>query len=168
MVSGERFQYTDPKMKELVRLISDVTASLNLKPSIGFVFPLLREIFPSVDYLAEKSAKMQVRNLRSKEQTYVRENSYFTQAIKSYLRRAIQMHKDTYEDGNIRDFIDAYIRKVRETTDVTSSFHPSEGYDHLVDTLIDLFVAGSETSSSTLSHGILFMIRRGRFYSAQM
>ena len=78
------------------------------------------------------------------------------------------MHKDTYEDGNIRDFIDAYIRKVRETTDVTSSFHPSEGYDHLVDTLIDLFVAGSETSSSTLSHGILFMIRRGRFNSAQM
>ena len=78
------------------------------------------------------------------------------------------MHKDTYEDGNIRDFIDAYIRKVRETTDVTSSFHPSEGYDHLVDTLIDLFVAGSETSSSTLSHGILFMIRRGRFYSARM
>ena len=61
MVSGERFQYTDPKMKELVRLISDVTASLNLKPSIGFVFPKLRDIFPSVDYLAEKSAKIQVR-----------------------------------------------------------------------------------------------------------
>ena len=70
MVSGERFQYTDPKMKELVRLISDVTASLNLKPSIGFVFPTLRDIFPSVDYLAEKSAKMQVCNLRSKEQIY--------------------------------------------------------------------------------------------------
>ena len=116
-----------------------MTASLNLKPSIGFIFPKLRDIFPSVDFLGEKSGKIQ--------------------AIKNYLRRAIQQHKDTYEDGNIRDFIDAYIRKVLETTDDTSSFHPSQGYDHLVDTLIDLFVAGSETSSSTLSHGILFMIR---------
>ena len=60
MVSGERFQYTDPKMKELVRLVSDVTTSLNFKPSIGFVFPILRDIFPSVDYLAEKSGKMEV------------------------------------------------------------------------------------------------------------
>ena len=60
MVSGERFHYTDPKMKELVRLVSDVTASLNLKPSIGFVFPILRDIFPWVDYLAEKSGKMEV------------------------------------------------------------------------------------------------------------
>ena len=60
MVSGERFQYTDPKMKELVRLVSDVTASLNFKPRLGFVFPKLREIFPSVDYLGEKSDKMEV------------------------------------------------------------------------------------------------------------
>ena len=60
MVSGERFQYTDPKMKELVRLISDVTASLNLKPGIGFVFPKLRDIFPSVDDLVEKRGKIQV------------------------------------------------------------------------------------------------------------
>ena len=60
MVSGERFQYTDPKMKELVRLISDVTTALNMKPSIGFVFPKLRDIFPSIDYLMEKSAKFEV------------------------------------------------------------------------------------------------------------
>ena len=60
MVSGERFQYTDPKMKELVRLVSDVTASLNFRPSLGFVFPKLRDIFPSVDYLDEKSDKIEV------------------------------------------------------------------------------------------------------------
>ena len=76
MVSGERFQYTDPKMKELVRLVSDVTASLNFKPRIGFVFPKLREIFPSVDYLGEKSDKMEVTWAQTiindnKENTYI-------------------------------------------------------------------------------------------------
>ena len=85
--------------------------------------------------------------------------SLFIQAIKSYLRRAIQLHKETFEENNVRDFIDAYIKRVHQTSDITSSFHISEGYDHLVDTLLDLFVAGSETSSSTLSHGILFLIR---------
>ena len=76
MVSGERFQYTNPKMKELVRLVSDVTASLNFKPRIGFVFPKLREIFPSVDYLGEKSDKMDVTWAQkiinnNKENTYI-------------------------------------------------------------------------------------------------
>ena len=76
MVSGERFQYTDPKMKELVRLVSDVTASLNFKPRLGFVFPKLREIFPSVDYLGEKSDKMEVARAQNfinnnKENTYI-------------------------------------------------------------------------------------------------
>ena len=76
MVSGERFQYTNPKMKELVRLVSDVTASLNFKPRIGFVFPKLREIFPSVDYLGEKSDKMEVTWAQkiinnNKENTYI-------------------------------------------------------------------------------------------------
>ena len=83
----------------------------------------------------------------------------FIQAIKSYLRKAIQQHRETFEETNVRDFIDAYIKRVNQTSDVTSSFHISEGYEHLVDTLLDLFVAGSETSSSTLSHGILFLIR---------
>ena len=48
---------------------------------------------------------------------------------------------------------------LQHTTDETSSFHISEGFDQLSDTLIDLFVAGSETVSSTLSFGLLFMIR---------
>ena len=50
-------------------------------------------------------------------------------------------------------------RALQRTSDETSSFHISEGFDQLSDTLIDLFVAGSETVSSTLSFGLLFLIR---------
>ena len=48
---------------------------------------------------------------------------------------------------------------MQETTDEASSFYKSEGYEQLVHTLIDLFVAGSETVSSTLAYALLFMVR---------
>ncbi len=40
-----------------------------------------------------------------------------------------------------------------------SSFYEANGYENLINTVIDLFVAGSETTSSTLAFAILFMIR---------
>lgn len=119
---------------------------------------------PSVDYVKEKCAKVQV--------------------IKSFLHTVIEEHKSNFDENNIRDFIDAYINEIKarktiksknsrglrrtrcsedktlqHTSDETSSFHISEGFGQLSDTLIDLFVAGSETVSSTLSFGLLFMIR---------
>ncbi len=48
---------------------------------------------------------------------------------------------------------------MKENGEKASSFHPSEAKDHLHTTLSDLFFAGSETTSSTLSWAILFMIR---------
>lgn len=40
-----------------------------------------------------------------------------------------------------------------------SSFHESEGYEQLANVLVDLFVAGTETTSNTLNFAILFMVR---------
>jgi cytochrome P450 family 2 subfamily J len=47
----------------------------------------------------------------------------------------------------------------QSNSDTESAFHESEGYEQLVQTLIDLFVAGTETTSSTLSFALLFMTR---------
>jgi hypothetical protein len=95
MVAGERYNYTDPQMKEIIMMVTDVTASLAPKPSIGFVFPLLREIFPSVDYVKDKGTKIS--------------------HIKSFLKTAIEQHKKDFDESFSRDFIDAYIKEIKVT-----------------------------------------------------
>ena len=60
-------------------------------------FPALRDVMPSVDYVKEKCAKVQV--------------------IKSFLNNVIEEHRRDFDENNIRDFIDAYINEIeaRET-----------------------------------------------------
>ncbi len=58
-----------------------------------------------------------------------------------------------------KDFIDVYLRKIRGTSDVTSSFYGDYGRVNLQRSLTDLFGAGSETSSSMLLFCFLYMIR---------
>ena len=48
---------------------------------------------PSVDYVKEKCAKVQV--------------------IKSFLNTVIEEHKSDFDENNIRDFIDAYINEIK-------------------------------------------------------
>ena len=40
-----------------------------------------------------------------------------------------------------------------------TSFHESQGYEQLVNVLLDLFIAGTDTTSLTLTFGILFLAK---------
>ena len=61
----------------------------------------------------------------------------------------------------MRDFIDHYLKEVKSATDrgkANSSFFGKEGMLNLENVLVDLFIAGSETTSTTLNWGMLYMI----------
>ena len=49
--------------------------------------------------------------------------------------------------------------EIEKTTDETSSFYGDFGVENLVNVMMDLFVAGSETTSTTLTWAMLYMIR---------
>ena len=49
--------------------------------------------------------------------------------------------------------------EIENTTDKSSSFYGQLGIDNLKVTMFDLFLAGSETTSTTLTWAYLFMIR---------
>ena len=49
--------------------------------------------------------------------------------------------------------------EIKETTDPSSSFFGEKGRENLSNTLYDLFLAGSETTATTLKWALLYMAR---------
>ena len=71
----------------------------------------------------------------------------------------IVKHKESLDVNSPRDFIDMMLIEIENTTDESSSFYGQLGIDNLKVTLFDLFLAGSETTSTTLTWAALYMLR---------
>ena len=71
----------------------------------------------------------------------------------------IMKHKETLDPNEPRDFTDMMLIAIEQTTDETSSMYGQLGIDNLKVTLFDLFLAGSETTSTTLTWAALYMVR---------
>ncbi|ODM87553.1 Farnesoate epoxidase [Orchesella cincta] len=85
----------------------------------------------------------------------------WTNAVDSFselTRKVIEEHSKQLHPKNPRDFIDDYLVKIRETTDPNSSFYKENGAKNLEAVIGDLFFAGSETTSLTLSFAMLYLI----------
>jgi len=71
-----------------------------------------------------------------------------------YLKEILDEHKRTYDENNIRDFIDIYITELNKKKNETGHFF-SDWQMHA--TIADMFVGSVETTPTTLRWGILLM-----------
>ncbi|CAI5777054.1 cytochrome P450 2J2-like isoform X1 [Podarcis lilfordi] len=72
--------------------------------------------------------------------------------LKSFVREIIEKHKEDWNPSEPRDFIDAYLNEMAKE-DAPSSFHE----ENLLQSTLDLFFAGTETTSTTLHWALLYM-----------
>merc|ERR1711936_136773 len=79
--------------------------------------------------------------------------------IVGLMRKSVDKHKETLDPNEPRDYIDKYLVEIENTKDTNSSFFGDSGFENLAATLTDLFLAGSETTSTTLTWAILYMVR---------
>ena len=68
------------------------------------------------------------------------------------MKKIVKQHKETFDEDNLRDFIDVYLKEMKTTTDVTFT------EEQLLVNAFDLFGAGSETTSTTLAWAVCYMI----------
>ncbi len=80
-------------------------------------------------------------------------------SLLSLCKRDVMEHLEIYQDDHSSDFIDAYI-KHSQTSQEGSSFHGKDFDLNLRNVLVDIFIAGSETTSTTLTWAVLYMVLR--------
>ncbi|XP_067419915.1 cytochrome P450 2K6-like [Emydura macquarii macquarii] len=134
IIFGERFDYKDPTFLRLLSLINE-NMRLAGSPSVT-----LYNMFPAFGFL--------VRNYKT-----VLHN---TSELYSFIRLTFIECLKELDNKNQRSFIDAFLVRQKEEKSNTS------GYFHninLINLLINLFVAGMDTISTTLRWGLLLMMK---------
>ncbi|XP_059711607.1 cytochrome P450 2J4-like isoform X2 [Haemorhous mexicanus] len=75
--------------------------------------------------------------------------------LSNFTRREIRMHTERGAPEEPQDFIDFYLDHIEKSKDEPRSTYNE---DNMVYSINDLFLGGSETSSTTLNWGLLYMV----------
>ncbi|KAM6077704.1 cytochrome P450 2J2-like isoform 2-T2 [Theristicus caerulescens] len=128
---GNRFDYHDEDFQKLLQLI-DETVGLH-----GTVASQLYNSFPSIMKFLPGSHQTIFKNWRS---------------LKRFVKEKIDKHKEDWNPSESRDFIDSYLQEIAKDNS-GGSFQE----ENLVACALDLLFAGTETTSTTIRWGLLYM-----------
>ena len=133
---GNRLDFDDPNLEMVCKLSSEVINGIG-NFSLASYLPLW------VTWLFLRKEEKKVR-LRQQNGAKIRE----------YIWKQIKSHENTYDEHNIRDFVDLYIQASRNCKEESEDIFTKENIFQII---IDLFIAGSETIYNTLNWAFLFM-----------
>ncbi|XP_059197224.1 uncharacterized protein LOC131977799 [Centropristis striata] len=135
IVFGRRFDYEDQNFQSMLKNLTEM-AYLE-----GSIWALLYDAFPAV-----------MKHLPGPH------SAIFSSAtsLKASIRAEVERHKLDLDQSNPRDYIDTFLIKAE-----VRSLNSELGFDesNLVLCCLDLFLAGSETTSKTLQWGLIYLIR---------
>ncbi|XP_067412750.1 cytochrome P450 2B4-like isoform X2 [Emydura macquarii macquarii] len=135
VVFGSRFSYEDEEFQTLLSLIQE-----NFR-RVDTLWVQLYNLFPAV-----------MRHLPGPH------NRLFEnfEEQKRYVAGVVQKHKETLDPSSPRDYTDAFlIRMQQEESNPDTKFH----HENLLLSALDLFFAGTETTSTTLRYGLLVLLK---------
>ncbi|XP_004580104.2 cytochrome P450 2C14-like isoform X2 [Ochotona princeps] len=133
VIFQNRFDYKDQQFLNLIGRLNENFRLVNSKiVQVCNMFPFI------IDYLPRNS-KQTIKN---------------TTYIKNYVLEKVKEHQESLDINNPRDFIDCFLIKM-EQNNPQSEFT----IDNLFVTVFDLFVAGTETTSTTLRYGLLLLLK---------
>ncbi|XP_078525379.1 cytochrome P450 2C8-like [Lissotriton helveticus] len=139
IVFGKRFEYDDPFFQKIIGLLHE-----RLK-SITGVWAQIYNAIPLV------------RRLPLPHQTILKK----AETVDAFLRSIQEEHKKTFIPGKPRDYIDCYLQELEKFV-IQQQQQPGResAFDdeNLTACLYDLFIAGTETTSTTLLWGLLYMM----------
>ncbi|XP_019640068.1 PREDICTED: cytochrome P450 2U1-like [Branchiostoma belcheri] len=136
IVFGKRFEYGDSEFLRLGHLISELANATPGKDILINIHPVFRHLpFGSPEH--EKIARNFPR-------------------LQEFCGEQIEQHRVTFDPNNIRDFIDAFLLEQR----CTRGEHAQSSFtkEQLQELVLDLFLAGTETTATTMHWVLLYML----------
>ncbi|XP_053328583.1 cytochrome P450 2B4-like [Spea bombifrons] len=135
IVFGERFDYKDEKFLGLLATLKKIFDVI--RSSRG----QLLNAFPNLLRFIPGTHQNFYRNLTE---------------VKGFVMEKVKEHQETLDENCPRDFIDCYLIKMeQEKAKGDTEFH----HENLFVSVINLFFAGTETTSTTLKHGLLILMK---------
>ncbi|KAK5616252.1 hypothetical protein CRENBAI_015160 [Crenichthys baileyi] len=135
LVFGHRFEYGDERFMKLMLLFAK---ALEIESSIWSQlynsFPLLMRLLPG-----PHQALKQIWN-----------------DVKNFIKEELNQHKKNWDPAERRDYIDCYLQEIQTNKEQEYNTFDEE---NLIMCVLDLFVAGSETTSNALRWAFLYMAK---------
>ena len=152
IIANQRLDLNHPKEKQKIADLAEMFTSF------GVTGLLMLILFRIPFWLAKKIPHIiKIRNLYC--------------SLFNWFREEYDKHEKTLDQDHPRDFMDAYImerQRANEENNQESSFFGTDGEANFIHSMFDLFLAGSETTSTTLIFAILLMLHDSRpFKKAQ-
>ncbi|KAK7801143.1 hypothetical protein U0070_007057 [Myodes glareolus] len=135
IVFGERFDYKDRQFLRLLDLFYQTFSLISSLSSQVF------ELFSGFLKYFSGTHRHICKNL---------------QEVLDYIGHSVEKHQAILDPNNPRDFIDTYLlRMEKEKSNQHTEFHDQ----NLMMSMMSLFFAGTETSSTTLCYGFLLLLK---------
>nr|XP_020514919.1 cytochrome P450 2J6-like [Labrus bergylta] len=133
LVMGKRFEYSDHNFQHMLKCLSEV---LYLE---GSIWSWIYDSFPSV-----------MKHMPGPH------NKMFDNfdILKEFLSQEVQRHKKNLDHNDPRDYIDAFIIEMEKHKETDVGFNEI----NLAVCSLDLFLAGTETTSTTLLWALVYLI----------
>ncbi|XP_026669976.1 methyl farnesoate epoxidase-like isoform X2 [Ceratina calcarata] len=133
MMAGKRFNLDDKELTHLQRILTKLLREIDMIGAPFGHFPILRFIAPEMS------------GYKSFLETH--------QQLWKFLREELDDHKNTFIPDSPRDLMDVYLT-VLNSNNYSKTFSESQ----LLAICVDLFMAGSETTSKTLGFCFLYLV----------
>ncbi|XP_072537927.1 cytochrome P450 2J4-like [Salminus brasiliensis] len=135
LVFGNRFDYTDSEFQGLLKRMNQ---SIFLE---GSIWAQLYNMFPRI-----------MRLVPGPHHTIIR----LWGEVADYVRGKIEDHRKDCDFSNPRDYIDCFLEEMEKRKDDKEA---EFNIENLCFCALDLFIAGTETTFTTLYWGLLYMIK---------
>ncbi|XP_025906128.1 cytochrome P450 2H1-like [Nothoprocta perdicaria] len=135
IIFGNRFDYEDKKFLTLLDLLDENNRIQNSVSTMLYnFFPSVLERLPGAHHRMEKNID----------------------GVNDFISEILKAHQETLDPSCPRDFIDAFVIKMEQEKGNSHSYFNAET---LCRTTLDLFLAGTGTTSNTLRYGLLILMK---------
>ncbi len=136
VVLGKRYEHTDPEFQNLLHILDSLLKQSGSGGVMLFI-PILRYIVPK---------------------SYNDFVSSFKHFI-DFIQKIIIEHQDVVQSDNVNDFIDLFLKEIKSAkNEISDGGEFLLSFKSLSATAVNLFMAGIETSSTTMRWALLYMM----------